>query len=355
MNASGEFIEPDDPRWSAMLSETLHDFYHRPEYVSFAARHSGGRGQAFFAECDDAALLVPLLIRSLPTELNASSSWQDATSPYGYSSPLLVCGDSEKSAGILWRRFIDACRNASIVSVFLRSNPLLPLPGGIDATEATVVQEGETVVIDLTESADNLWRQTRENHRRSICRLEKEGFHTNIDNWTELDAFIHLYRTTMLRVGAKEEYLFSSDYFHDLKAIGHNDVHLCSVLNSKEEIVAAGLFFNCQGAIQFHLSGTAVEYVDRSPTKLMFDVMRRWAKSQGCSALHLGGGVGCQNDSLFAFKAGFSKHRAQFHTIRMICDPKRYGCLLGKIATNNEVRDIGKGYFPAYRQMSVRE
>lgn len=354
MRVQGQFIQPDDPRWPALLAATPHDFYHRPEYVSFAAAHSGGHAQAFLGKSGDAALLVPLVVRSLPTALDVPASWRDATSPYGYSSPLLVTGRTPEAETALWQNFVEICRDTSIVSVFLRSHPLLSLPTGAGAVGAAVVREGETVVIDLTESVDELWQQTRENHRRSIRGLVKEGFHTEIDNWTEFDDFIRLYRATMLRVGAKEEYLFSRDYFYDLKAIGHGDVHLCSVLNSAGTTVAAGLFFRCRGIVQFHLSGTAAEYLELSPTKLMFDVMRRWAKSQGCAALHLGGGVSCRNDSLFAFKAGFSKHRAVFHTMRMICDAECYAGLAAQVAAGNGGRDIATGYFPEYRQKEGR-
>lgn len=354
MSVQGQFIQPNDSRWAAMLADTPHDFYHRPEYVSFAAAHSGGHAQAFLAKCGDTSFLVPLVVRSLPNDLDAPASWRDASSPYGYSSPLLVTSRSSESAVALWQNFIEVCKDSSIVSIFLRSHPLLPLPDGAGAVGATVVREGETVVIDLSESIDELWHQTRENHRRSICKLKKEGFHTEIDNWTEFNDFIHLYRATMRRVDAKEEYLFSSDYFHDLKAIGHEDLHLCSVLNSAGETVAAGLFFSCRGIVQFHLSGTAAEYTVLSPTKLMFDVMRRWAKSQGCVYLHLGGGVGCRNDSLFAFKAGFSKHRADFHTVRMVCDPECYACLTAQVAAKNGGNNIATSYFPEYRQGQVR-
>ena len=349
MNVQAQFIQPDDPRWPALLANTPHDFYHRPDYVSFAAAHSGGCAQAFFAQYDAATLLVPLVVRTLPDDLDVPASWRDATSPYGYASPLFVGGRGAQAESVLWQSFVEGCKEASIISVFLRSDPLLPLPAEVGAVGA-VVREGETVVIDLTESLDELWQQTRVNHRRSIGKLTKEGFHTEIDDWSAFDNFIHLYQATMRRVGAREEYLFHSDYFHDLKKLGQEDLHLCTVLNADGKTVAAGLFFSCQGIVQFHLSGTAAEYVELSPTKLMFDVMRRWAKSRGFSCLHLGGGVGCQNDSLFSFKAGFSKHRAAFHTVRIVCAPEHYACLATPGATGSGSEERAKGYFPAYRQ-----
>ena len=350
MSVAGRFIQPDDRRWSAMLAGTPHDFYHRPEYVSFAAAHSGGSAQAFLAECGDAALLVPLVVRSLPTALDVPASWRDAISPYGYSSPLMVAGCSTATEAELWQSFVEMCRNASIISVFLRSHPLLPLPDGAGTVGAAVVCHGETVVIDLSESVDELWQQTRRNHRRSLRTLEKEGFHTDFDNWAELDDFIHLYRATMRRVGAREEYLFTSDYFHELKAIGQEHVHLCTVLNAENNTVGALLFFSCQGIVQTHLTGTAAEYQELSPSTLLYDAVRSWAKSQGYNFLHLGGGVGSQNDSVFAFKAGFSKHRALFHTVRMVCDPERYACLAARVEAEDRATDISRGYFPVYRQ-----
>lgn len=349
MILQAQFIPTDDPRWTAMLAGTRHDFYHRPEYVEFAARHSDGQGQAFFAQFGDAALLVPLVIRPLPNKLGAPPSWRDAASPYGYASPLLIAHPHDEAAPVLWQSFVTACQEASIISVFLRTHPLLPLPDGSGEIGALVC-EGETVVIDLTETTDEMWHQTRKNHRISIHKLQKNGFHAVIDNWTELEHFILLYWETMRRVGAKDEYLFSRDYFHELKTLSQGHMHLCSVLNSADETVAAGLFFCCQGIVQYHLSGTAAEYAKYSPTKLMLDAMRHWAKNQGYVFLHLGGGIGCHIDTLFEFKSGFSNHRAKFHTLRLVCDPERYIGLATKVEAENKATDISQGYFPVYRQ-----
>ena len=47
-------------------------------------------------------------------------------------------------------------------------------------------------------------------------------------------------------------------------------------------------------------------------------------KARGNRVMHLGGGLGGAHDSLFDFKAGFSKDRQPFRTWRVVVDPVRY-------------------------------
>ena len=55
--------------------------------------------------------------------------------------------------------------------------------------------------------------------------------------------------------------------------------------------------------------------------KLLFDAVRLWANEHDARVLHLGGGVGNRGDSLFHFKAGFSKIRHQFSVWRWVLSP----------------------------------
>ncbi len=343
------FIEPADPRWTATLDHLPHDIYHLPGYTAFSAKHSGGKACAFLGRHDDNILFIPLVLRTMPGNLNTPPHWQDATSPYGYASPLTVAGKSVRSEAELWRAFSNSCREQAIVSVFLRFHPLLPMPAACQEI-GMVVEEGETVYIDLSVPDEEISRQIRDNHRRGIRKLRNEGFRTVIDDWSGLSQFTALYRETMLRAGAVEEYLFSDGYFHDLLALNDGTIHLCTVKAPDGTMAAAGLFFCYGGIVQFHLSGTAASYLLLSPTKLMFAEMCRWSKEHGCKLLHLGGGVGCQKDSLFNFKAGFSNCRARYHSLRVVCSPDSYAQLTGQSTDLMERVTDYRGFFPAYRQ-----
>lgn len=353
MPVQSQFIRPEDPLWFSVLAATAHDFYHHPEYVSFAADQSDGLPRAYLGRFGEETLFVPLIIRRLPPHLDAPSTWMDALSPYGYASPLLFSRRQRQTDPILWKthwkHFVNSCRDESIISVFLRSHPLLPLPKGLSEV-GVLARAGETVVMRLDQSDEELWRQTRNNHRRDIRKLERAGFHAVIDDWNGFELFAPLYRATMLRAGAAPEYLFSPEYFEDLQKLAQRNVHFCKIQNTDGALAAAGIFFRHQEILQFHLSGTADAYLELSPTKLMFDVMRRWAKDQGCSHFHLGGGVGCRDDSLFAFKAGFSHDRATFHTMRLICDPQRYAQVTAASGGRTRGAAPDSGYFPTYRQ-----
>ena len=101
--------------------------------------------------------------------------------------------------------------------------------------------------------------------------------------------------------------------------------------------------------IQFHLSGTVPKAMTDSPARVMLDFVRKWGKERGNRWFHLGGGLGARRDSLFEFKAGFSEARAEFRTLRLICDPpqmaaaiRRWSRVFGSVPTN--------GSFPPYRQ-----
>ncbi len=81
----------------------------------------------------------------------------------------------------------------------------------------------------------------------------------------------------------------------------------------------------------------------------MFEHARRWAKENDYAIFHLGGGVTSAADSLFEFKAGFSKIYDDYHTFRMILDNQLYDVLNQRWREQNtEARNAGD-FFPMYR------
>jgi hypothetical protein len=344
------FLDPGDPRWTEALDAADHDVYHRPEYACASANHEGGRPVAFYASTGDAFFLVPLLVRDLPPEAASSSddAVRDATTPYGYPSPLCTAAD----ASPFWAAFVDALRRRGIVSVFLRMHPLLPVPVDALPTPSAVVEHGPTVVVDCTRSPDEMWSDTRPDHRSDVNRLRRRGYRVVIDapdaRDAPLDAFVRLYEQTMERVGADAFYFFPESYYRAWTASLASHGRLAVVRSASGKAAAAGLFTDCNGRMQYHLSGTDAAHRDVAPSKLMLHEVRRWAHRHGRTALHLGGGLGGTADSLFDFKAGFSSGRATFRSVRIVTDPARYraACRAAGVEAPPSPQD---GYFPAYR------
>ena len=348
MNA--QFISAQDSRWKRFLADAPHDFYQLPEYVALCATLEGAEAVAFYAEEAYSRFLAPVLLRSIPTCLGAKEDWCDCVSPYGYSTPLIM--PTHDALPVFLEAFIDAGRQRRMVTAFFRLHPFLHLDDMALAKFGQILKHGQTVYVDLTKTGEQLWDETCTNHRRNIRRLERLGFHAVIDRWELLNDFIAIYYKTMSRVGASEEYHFPQEYFSALPSVLGSRLHLCCVLSPDNRVAAAGLFVSTNGTLQYHLGGTADDYLPLAPSKLMFHAMRHWGQETSHTILHLGGGVGGADDSLLQFKSGFSTAKSAFYTYRMIVDEDKHDALLRHVVQKKA--DVAhpwrNDFFPAYRQ-----
>ncbi len=334
-----QLIEADAEPVHAFLAATLHDFSHLPAYVSLSATYEGGRAVALLVEDGARALYLPLIIRPI-----GDSGLTDAASPYGYPGPLV---QGERDPGFIRSALsagLDALRQRGLVALFVRWNPILSPEPPHDV--GTVVLHGSTVSIDLTLAAETTWRETRRNHRREINRAINRGLTARLDpDFARYDEFKRLYHETMERRSADAYYHFGDAYFDALRAALGKHLHL-ALVEDGARVAAAGLCIEADGVAQYHLMGSDAPDHHAEPTKLMVHFLTGWARGRGNKLLHLGGGLGGAEDSLFHFKAGFSPRRHPYHTLRAVLDAEAYGRLSRAVGRDPEELD---GFFPAYR------
>jgi hypothetical protein len=344
-------ISPDDCRWSRVLARVPHDVYHVPEYTALAAKHEGGMPIAFYAESAGREMLCPLLLREVPQHLGATADWRDITSPYGYPGPLITAPPDAHWVDDSFAAFKELARRTGLISAFVRLHPLVGLSAEAVAAHGIVVYHGPVVYIDLTKPPKQLEAETRENHRRDIARLHKLGFVARVDDWSLYNSFRALYRSTMQRVAAAKFYLFSDTYFQEVRHALEHRLHFCVVVAPNGDLAAAGLFTETDGIVEYHLGGSAEPYLRHAASKLMFYTIRQWAHASGYRTLNLGGGVGGQPGPLLNFKAGFSRSRAPYYTLRVVFDAARYAHLtrLWRERAECPAPPIA-GFFPDYRQ-----
>jgi len=344
---STAIIAPTDPRWTALLATQEHDFHHLPSFVSLEAERSGGEAAALWIERDAHQLLIPLIVRDLPAHLGCEG--RDAISPYGYPCPLLSGPDSTLRSALL-QAVPEALGDAGIISAFVRLHPLISTPLEALAQSGELVRHGPTVWIDMTESVEEMWRQTRGSDRNRMNKLRRQGYAARVDEqWARVDAFVDLYNETMGYLNASAGYFYDRAYFEALREALGGRLHLCLVEGPDDAVVSAGVFSEIGGLVQFHLSGTRQDHRRTSPSRLMLDHMRRVCKERGATRFHLGGGVGAAEDSLYEFKRGFSKHRAEFHSWRVLGDPVAYAAAEHAALAAGAV-DGADGFFPSYRR-----
>ena len=347
-----------DSRWQQCLDTIPHDFYHLPGYLELEGNRHHATPEAIIIQAEEKIFFLAYLVRDCTNLLEQNNFGGARTyeiiSPYGYPG-MLVNPAGENPA------FIKKCLNAiyenwhqrNICSAFIRLHPLLNSYINItDSGPFVVCSQGNVVVCDLTKDLNDIWQQTRTNHRRKITKLGKSGFTAQVKSMNEyFDVFIDIYQETMDRVNATESYYFKRDYFRSLINILQDRLHVC-VVEFDGEVVAASLMTELNGIVQYHLGGTKTKFLHQSPATMMFDYMIKWSKLRGNRYLNLGGGLGGRQDSLFHFKAGFSDRITPFMTMRSIVNEDIYNRLTYLRAESLGITipvALSTSFFPAYR------
>lgn len=347
-----ETLTINDPRWMAALGRLRHDFYHLPSYVRLDAQRMNATPEALLVSDNERLFFIPYLVRSCnPLFPEMQEPVSDAVSPYGY--PGILISDTGRDVSFAAEGFAalrETLAERGVCSAFLRMHPIL----GNDFTTffppGVFTDSSETVAIDLELDESTLQNQIRTNCLKNIKKCVKLCYVARFLSLTEvLDDFVDIYNQTMDRVRAKDSYYFSREYFERIAQLP--GVHCC-IVNSGPTIVAAAVFFECNGIIQFHLGGTLTEFLSTSPFNLILYDTIHWAKRRGNRWLHLGGGVGGGNDSLLRFKAGFSPTRFHFLTTRLIINEVKYSQLVALKAQAAKLTPetaFASNFFPAYR------
>lgn len=349
-----QILDSQNSLWLQTLQDCRHDVYHQPEYVDLEASMSHSIAEAVLIQQDEKIFFLPYLLRQINAELTANAEdLFDVVSPYGY--PGIVCNSAALSSSAFIEaavgQLISTFRDRNVCAAFVRLHPILNASLDKILSPEICHQTGETVAINLTVSSAELWHQTRDDHRRNINRAKREGLTARIVPLSShVQVFNSVYQEVMQRVGATQSYYFGEDYFAQLAKLD-SLIHLCLV-EFEQQVLAAGLYTECCNIVQSHLSGTRTEFLKQTPDKFMIDYVRSWAKGRGNQVMHLGGGFGGRRDRLFEFKAGFSKQRCRFLTLRLVIDNEKYNKLVNARAKQLEIQPetlLQSSYFPAYR------
>ncbi len=352
------FTIQEKQRWLAALQRCcLHDWFHSPFFHALAEDRGEGEARLFVFDDGEYVIAIPLLLRSLSGIGAAGRNRKDASSVYGYVGPFASHPTIPKSVIEGFQASLrETLTRMNVISVFSRLHPLIPQSELLEGLGECVVS-GQTVSIDLTLPDEVQVRKFRSNHRRDLKRLGKLGWTCmRSEEPVHMDAFIEMYHQTMRRNKAEKSYFFRKDYFDALADGMGPNLHLFVCLHG-ERPISGELITTCHGIVQYYLSATLDEYRHLAPTKLLIDYVRKWASERGARVMHLGGGLGAREDSLFRFKAGFSDRRHEFVTWQWICQPAVYKALCKEKEQSdfcNGLRAVGEDFFPLYRGPSER-
>lgn len=321
------------------------DVYQIPSYCEMDALSIHAQPILITATGAHGALALPLLLRQIPDAIAKGEKLFDAISPYGYAGILTNISDIGQLTEAL-----NACRleasKKNIVSIFIRMHPIhqkLIIP---PTTSLNQVIHGNTVYINLENPVEYIKVSYSTGLKRDLRKLMQLKIETKFNAWEYYDEFIEAYKETMALHQASNFYYFSRSYFESLRQPEFNSI-IISSHTPDGTFISGALFFAHGNTVQYHLGGTKQSTRHLAGSKLIFDHAIDYFKLDNRKAIHLGGGVGSAEDSLFRFKAGFSNDRATFSTLRIICDEIKYQSLSADKISN--MQNSAKDFFPLYR------
>jgi Acetyltransferase (GNAT) domain len=360
MTYSAQLVGACSPEWDEYLTRVPHDFFQTAKYHAFSA---AGHGEAWLLIYGNRDKFVawPYLLQPINTLGGLGVRFQDVTSVYGYSGPIVHnCTEDRAFLGAAWEAFLEAWRAQTVVSVFTRFHPILGNQAWLrpERTNLGVLghtyKEGKTVAIDLSKSSEEIWADYQRKLRQHLRRAEREQAFTTLHDpeWEHLDEFIAMYYETLQRNNAAPFYFFSRDYFVALKeTLGpHGSLFLCMC---DDTIGAAILLIEYGEIASVHLAASHDRSSALSPNKWLFHMAQIFARNRGNKFFHIGGGRGSRDDDpLFRFKALFSSTYLPFYTGRWVLDVEAYDFLASERRRQAGLQGdsyLAPTYFPIYR------
>lgn len=342
-------------RWNECLNEfARYDIYHLLNYYKATDPISVNAENVFLFrhENSEGVFALPFIRRPINSVINPGGKF-DAASAYGYPGLLVSCCSnnlSQASKSEFAEALKTQLRGLDIISLFIRQNPVLQNDEVWTGTD--IVRLGETVILDLNQSADERRNGYSKSHRYELRRALRSGISVRQREFKErIDTFHGLYTQTMNAVGAAKEYFFDREYFKSLAMLLPDNILYLEALNGGN-VCGATLFFRAKDIVQYHLSARIPVSGNLSPTIVLLDEAFGVAKDSGAILFHLGGGVGAVNDSLSHFKRGFSNTARQYSTVRLIADETCYNLVCdldAKIRSEAGCSPASESFFPRYR------
>lgn len=239
-----------------------------------------------------------------------SFRWKDIQSPYGYGG-LLSSTEDPEFLDEADRKFCNWAIERGVIAEFIRFHPMLK---NWRFYRGEVVFDRFTVWIDCT--IDNPCSSSETRHRTAVRKAQRSGVRFEWLAGDKMQMFFpDFYRTSMRLIDADSFYIFNDKYFSALFSLPFVRGATAFI---EEEVVAAAVFLT-ENIGEYHLSAKTSNGAKLAASNLIIDSAAMGMRSSGIKSLHLGGGASDdERDSLYFFKKGFSKKRAEFRFGRRV-------------------------------------
>lgn len=320
-----------------------YDVYYLSGYVKAFQIHGDGDPQLLYYETDGLKAIYVYMKRKTAIE-----GYYDSVTPYGYGGVLFDGDTSEQNLQAFWKAYVEKMKEECIVDNFVRYHPVLANAVPMKQI-STVIDLGKTIAFDLA-SPEVIWENIISKNRNMIRKAEKNGITIEHGKGMDLlDKFTEIYNATMDKDHAEEYYYFKRPFYESIDRDLQDNYEMFYAMYEGRPIAMSIMIF-ANGRLNYHLSGSDIEYRNLAPSNLLLYKAALWGYEQGCKTFHLGGGVGSGEDNLYKFKAAFNKNSDyQFSIGKEIFDQEKYDELVALRAKQDPDFNPESKFFPLYR------
>lgn len=347
------FTTEQSEEWDKIVSSFgNYDIYYMSGYVKAFELHGDGQALLFYYEDKNTPktrAINVVMKRDIADDPHfqgklEKETYFDFATPYGYGGWLIEGTETEA----LFAAYRTWCQKHAVVCEFVRYHPVLE---NAEQNKAfyNVIGLGNTIAMDLA-SPEVIWANIISKNRNMIRKAEKNGIRIYNGRYPEIyEKFRVIYNSTMDKDNAKDYYYFAPEFYQSILNDMPEQAQVFYAVLPDDTVIAASIMLAANGRLNYHLSGSLREYASLAPTNLLLYKAALWGSANGCKTLHLGGGVGSGEDSLFKFKRSFYRGDASYTFCigKVIFSEETYQQLKQMRAEEGAVSDTG--YFPEYR------
>lgn len=334
--------------WDARVRSFQHyDVYYLSGYVKAFKIHGDGEPLLIYYEGQDIRGINVVMKRDISQDLCfegkvEENAWFDFVTPYGYGG-WLIEGDGDSTK--LLYSYQSWCQENNVVSEFVRYHPVLENHKNSELFY-DVLALGCTIAMDLS-NPETIWNNFTSKNRNMVRKAQKSGIVIYNGRYPKIfERFREVYNLTMDKDDAEDYYYFKPDFYQSvMMELPHEAQVFYAELDGK--VIATSIMLAANGRLNYHLSGALSEYKSLAPTNLLIYMAALWGCHNGCKTLHLGGGVGSSEDSLYKFKKSFYRGKpCRFHIGKKMFMDEKYQELV-RMRNQSEINN--SGFFPKYR------
>ena len=340
-------LEQED-EWDTIVKSFInYEVYYLSGYVKAFEINGDGKAYLFYCEDGDTRAINVFMKRDVAeipffaTKISPLTYF-DIVTPYGYGG-FIVEGDKEEKVEQVFKNF---CEDSGIIAEFVRYNPMTKNWNAMqDLYEHCY--SGKTVYLDL-QSEEEIWKNMTSKNRNMVRKAQKAGLKTYWGRDKEIiKPFMDIYNKTMEKDDASDYYFFKQEFYESiLEDLKYNSMWFYTKLDNM--IASIAIFLYANGNMHYHLSASRKEYQNFAPTNLLLYEAALWGCRNGYKKMHLGGGVGAQEDSLYKFKKAFNRYNDScFYVGKHIYNVDIYKELLEIREKIEKPREAN--FFPEYR------